>query len=228
MTMTASITNIIGKQKQEYVKEQIATILSLEIAQQHTLSTTDTKAMLATFMNGSTPKIYLDRDDPLQETELNGIVIRNTTETYQDGSQVKKKVNATYEVLIIGGAPATDSEQGDTIARRTVQRVAKIAHKILNSGYYVNLGFAQGYIGWRKVKDLETLVPRIAPDEVTNLVVTKFDVEVYFDDEAITAAPVLLETVVCTIKPDTGAFVVLNGIDDTPPPDPDDEEEPTP
>ncbi len=218
MTMTASITTAIGSQKQEAVKERIALILSLEIAQQHTItSDTATKAMLATFMSGSTPKIYLDRDDPLQEEELNGIVIRNTSERYEDGSNVKKKVNAVYEVLVIGGAPATDSEHGDTIARRTVQRIAKIAHKILNSGYYVRLGFDVDYIGWRKVKDLETFVPKAANDEISNIVVTRFEVEVYFDDAAITAAPVTLETIVCTIEPNTGIYQVLNGVvDDVP------------
>ena len=218
MTILARITEAIGKQQQETIKERIAEIIAIELPAQYALSVDagddETVNILGKFFvdEGETPKVYLDREDDLQSTELNGIIIRNSTEEYQHGSAAKKRVTATYEVAILAAEPATDEADGTVLARRSAQRVAKIVHKILASGYYLTLGFEPGEIGGRFVKSLTTYQPTNQTADIADYIIaTSFEIDVTYDDIAITAQPVQIIGMTTTISPDTGAFVVVNG-----------------
>ncbi len=172
---------VIGNTGLATVRDKLAYIITTELTNQRSLATGTYKTQLDTFWNANNElNIFVDRNIPLDPSELNGIVIAPVKETNDNGSQVRTQVTAEFNIFFPG---ESNEENPDTDINKTLERISGVVKNILNSGVYVTLGFNQGFIASRKVTERSFFIP-ISNDSqslngVTLTVMVEYDEQHY-------------------------------------------------
>lgn len=151
------IETVISNTGLATVRDKLAYIITTELTNQRSLATGTYKEQLDTFWNADNElNIFVDRNIPLDPSELNGIVIVPVRETNENGSQVRTQVTSEFNIFFPG---ESNEENPDTDINKTLERISGVVKNILNSGIYVTLGFNPGFIASRKVTERSFFIP---------------------------------------------------------------------
>lgn len=151
------INEVIANTGLATVRDKLAYIITTELTNQRSLASGDYKTQLDSFWNANDElNIFVDRNIPLDPSELNGIIIVPVRETNDNGSQARTQVTAEFNIFFPG---ESNEENPDTYINKTLERVSGVVKNILNSGVYVTLGFNPGFIASRKVTERSFFIP---------------------------------------------------------------------
>lgn len=192
------IDGVLTKSGAELIKIQIGLILLNEITEQRRLATgsivpetVEYKSFLDTFFDsGNALNLFVDRFNPLDQTEYNGIVLNLTKETIGDYSAKSERCTANYTIDVICASGDSSSVNGDVIATQIAQRISGAIKKIFNHTLYCRLGLTAGIISSKKIEDRNFYIPNT--NDVENITGCSLNLKVEFDEFAISNSVILL------------------------------------
>ena len=144
----ALINTIIEASKIELIKHQIAAILKTELENQKVLQS-DTFPV----------NVFVDRMTPIDKSEILVINVRfeslNPDSINQHGSQE----TGTFTIDTWATAKQTPTKKGDLISTNLRDKITFQIKAILQSTFYVTLGFVPGFIMSSNVQNIEPYEP---------------------------------------------------------------------
>lgn len=182
--MAAKITQIIGAQSYEVIRDQIALILGLELPNQVLLSGDYELEAI----------VYVERNVPPNSSELDGECLVNVLlggGTY--GNQDVSQTNGRYQYFIdvYAAAKSTATVNGDTRAMLITQKLLGKCRAILEAGQYITLGFQPPFVIGRKVTSIQ--IPQPDGAGADNIFRTRLVLEVEVPEFQQAVEPVLID-----------------------------------
>ena len=161
----AKITEIIGTQSFELIRERLGFILADELSNQAAM----------TYNEDLDATVYIERFVAVSHSECPVVNVSLAKGDFDNYTQINHHGSYMFNVDIYTAKPSTTNEDGDylsTIANHKLAGVCKAI--ILNPIYYI-LDFAPGFIEHRSVIDLNIGKPDRTP-ETDSLVMSRFTV----------------------------------------------------
>ena len=214
----AVIDALIDKQDGfEIVRDQIAAILVLEVANQKDLARTagvDPKNWdLQIFLERSNPfeKWLNDRDEP---APIVNVWYDNGNFPEGRGNVVEKQEHvAIYNIdcygLGVSEADGAGHKPGDREAALETQRAVRLVRNILMAAINTYLQL-QGTVGQRWIQSISLFQPQIEGRAVQNVVGSRIALKVRLQELSPQVTPVTLETLAVEVKRTEDGEVVLN------------------
>lgn len=212
--MPAQILELITKQDNfEIIRDQIAAILTVELANQKTLS-------------GGVPQplVFVERSNPwgqfIEAAEVMQPIINVwfDSETFDESSSnvVERQTAAGIfnvdcygaAVSLDDGNPAGGHQPADLAAALEAQRTARLARNILMAGPYTYLGL-RGLVGKRFPQSLSMFQPQIDNRAVQRVVGARLALQVRFNEFSPQYVGVELETLMIDVlRQETGQLLI--------------------
>ena len=209
------IETIIPKTGLETIKLVIADIVTNELTNQRTLAgATITPELPAVpyiadpvyleelesfFASDGSLNLFIDKFNPVDDTEMNCILINPTRDTFENGSEKRMMAVAFYSIEVLAGSEAEDDEEADAKTNRIIQRISGAIKSILQSPLYVRLGLAAGTISHRQVKERAFYTPQTNEAQSYNGALISFEVE--YDENSVNNIPTdLLEKNISSVN----------------------------
>lgn len=132
----SKITQPISSQAFEFIRDRIFEIIVDEFDGQHTLTTDDDLEL----------NVFLERNTPLDKTEISSIVISLATGSF--GNKHQGSVDGTYQFHIdfFTNSKTNSSISGDTKAALKLHKIMGLGRAILEDPIYKTLGFVPPFI----------------------------------------------------------------------------------
>jgi hypothetical protein len=194
--MPAKIDGQIPQQNFELIRDQIASILALELSAQ----------TVATNL-----KTWIERIIPFGLEELPAINIYYQSTPYDNHTPVSRRGINKYIIDIHVNAKHTDADEADKLAAINVQRFAGIVMYILSCGEWYDLGFGPGTIASRWVESCT--IGRVEQKDALHTVVAQIAFNVLSTESVGDLTGLVLSVVSTQVKIDEtekGFLVELN------------------
>lgn len=178
----SKLTTEIGPRAYELIRNRIAEILIDEFDNQ--------------FLFSYDPDIDLDveveRFVPYQISEMNAVNVMLARGDFDNKTAVKSDGNFRFIIDCYANAESTETERGDSLAMFKLQKIMGICQAILESPYYLTLGFARPFIEHTRVELIEISQP-INVQEATSMVAGRITFIVRAAQNADTLVPNLID-----------------------------------
>ncbi len=221
--MAALINTLIDKQdSNEIVRDQIAAILAVEVANQKVLATASGKDPalwdFAIFIERSKPWEIQTETDGNEAGEMPLINVSFDSDTFDNknsNSIERQRTRGIFYVDCYGFKTRTTLKTGDELSSRESDRIAKLVRNILMSAAYTYLNI-RPIISRRYITRREKFAPDIRQEGFENIVATRITIEVEYDENSPQVTPVDLELIYgkCT-RSDSGQIYFEIEIDTT-------------
>lgn len=183
--MTAKITTLIDKQdNNEKIRDQIAAIYAIEIANQIELAEAAEKNP-----DDFSFDVYLERSAPWTVGKLPLVNILFDNDRFDNkGSTVvdKQKVTGTFYIDCYATKDTDDTTSGDEAASKEVDRVARLARNIIMAGEYTYLCMgareSSNIVIKRSVIKREKFQPDIRTESYENIIACRLILEVEYEE----------------------------------------------
>lgn len=146
----SKITQEIPPQGFELIRDKIGEILADEI--------------LAQFVLHSDPernaKVFIERITPIDKTEMPLINVLYSRSGYDNNSAINSDGKNTYNIDVYTGAKTKIAKRGGAESMARLGRILGIIRAILESPFYLTLGFAAPFIMGTEVTGIEIQDPR--------------------------------------------------------------------
>jgi hypothetical protein len=211
--MPALIPELIDKiDNAEIIRDQIAAILTVELANQGVLS------------GGlPQPRVFIERSNPWgQFVEVTSPPAQPVINVWWDSSTFnesesnvveRQKAEAVYHIDCYAAAPSSDVQSGghlpgDEQAAREAQRAVRLVRNILMAGAYTYLGL-RGLV-WKRFPQTITLFqPQIDNRAGLRIVAARLALQVHFNEFSPQVAGVELETLLVEVnRKETGELLL--------------------
>lgn len=212
--MPAQILELIDKQDNvEIIRDQIAAILTVELANQKTLS-------------GGVPQpaVFVERNNPWGQFIDPAAVMPSLINVWFDNSTFdestsnvveRQKCEATFNIDCYGAAasvddgnPAGGHQPADLQAALEAQRAVRLARNIIMAGAYTYLGL-RGLVWKRFPQTISMFQPQIDNRAVQRVVGARLALQVHFNEFSPQYAGVELETLMIEVlRKETGQLLL--------------------
>lgn len=186
----ALINGIIEQQNFELVRDKIGEILKIELQNQFSLNPT---------LKVLDSKVFVERFIKFDKSELPAINVFFNSGNYSNQTALKQDGTYQYNIDMFTSAKSTDLKRGDSLSLVNLQRLAGVVRSILQSSFYIRLGFAAPSISHRSVKSIQISEPQQNMDG-SNMMYGRLILEVIFEETAINFVPINLACNDTTIK----------------------------
>lgn len=186
--MSAKITTLIDKQDtNEMVRDQIAAILAVEIANQRTL------AIVASLdPDDFSFSVYIERSNPWVSGEmpLVNVIFDNDRFDNKNSNQIdRQRAVGTFHIDCYANKNTTDDNSGDELSSKEADHIARLVRNIIMAGEYTYLGLGYRELGTgnnlvtkRYVMRREKFQPDIRNEAYENIIACRITVEVEYDE----------------------------------------------
>lgn len=222
--MAALITTLIDKDDtNQIVRDKIAVILALEIANQRALAVLASKPdpdewFFNVFIERSKPwEIKTDNDGTESgQTPLVNVFYDNDVFDNKNSNVVEKqRTKGTFFVDCYGFKSRTSSDAGDELSSYESERIAKLVRNILMAAVYTYLDL-RTLVTKRYITRREKFQPDIRQDGFENIVGARITIEVEYDETSPQAVADDLEEIFSEVKlSDTGQVLFDQLVDTT-------------
>jgi len=216
--MIAQIKSLIEKQDtNEIIRDQIAAILTIEIANQEYLAKTANKDQ-----SNFSADVYIERsrawqvmtsEDDGEETGdfISGLInvcFDNDVFDNKNSNNIERqRAIGTFFIDCYGHKNKTEDRDGNTIegdelSSKESDRIARLARNIIMSGPYTYLGFVQhgGLVARRYINKREKFLPTIDNKAYENVIGTRLTLQVEYDELSYQATGENLELLINTCE----------------------------
>lgn len=186
--MNALITTLINKQDScEIVRDQIAAIFALEIANQRTL------AIAASLdPDDFSFSVYMERAKSWESGEMPLVNVMMDSDRFdnKNSNQVERqRATGVFILDCYGTKDTTDDNDGDELASKEVDRIARFVRNIIMAGEYTylalggrELGAGNGIVSKRYIMRREKFQPDIRNEAYENVIGCRLTLEVEYDE----------------------------------------------
>ncbi len=215
------IAALIDKQDSfEIVRDQIAAILAIEVANQKALAIADEQDPalwdFLVFKERANPwELYLNPPEDGVEITLPIVNVWYDASTFDKSKSnafERQHSDSTFNIDMYGRGLAQDTDEGhtpgDLDAALAVQRVVKLVRNILMAGEYAYLGL-RGLVGERWPQSVRILQPEIERAVAPQIVGARMVFNVTFNEFSPQVVPETLETLFATVKSKEDGEVVI-------------------
>jgi hypothetical protein len=185
----AVIPHLITAQAFEIVRDRIGAILADELESQVTA-----------YGNyyAEVTDVWVERFIKIDKTEVPCINVTLAQGELNAQSQLQSDGIYTFNVDCYHGSPATDTEDGDTLAMVKLQRLLGICRAILEDSRYKTLGFAAPFVMNRHVSNVGVATP--GKEDADNTVFGRLQVVVRVPENTDALTPALLAAYETQVK----------------------------
>jgi hypothetical protein len=145
----AKINEAIQTQNFELIRDRIAQILTVELANQATLTGN------ALF----NAKVWLERFIAFDKTELPAINVYLNNTSYDNQTAITSKGSNTYYIDVHVSAKHSTTNDGDKTASINLQKLLGVVRYILEHSVYLTLDFSRGFIYHTAVSEIKVGQP---------------------------------------------------------------------
>jgi hypothetical protein len=184
--MPALISELITKvDNAEIIRDQIAAILAVELANQQLLSGGQPQPRV--FIERANPwGQFLDVESPPAAPVINVWWDSSTFEEATSNVVERQKAEAVYNIDCYAGAPSSDVQAGghipaDEQAARETQRTVRLARNILMAGHYTYLGL-RGLVWKRFPQTISMFQPQIDNRGAVRVMAARLALQVHFSE----------------------------------------------
>ncbi len=154
--MSAKITEIIGPQGYEVIRDQIGIVLTEELAHQQAM----------TYDEDLNAKIFVERFIPVSHEECPVINISLSSGEFDGYTQVNHHATYVFDIDVYTSRATSIDGRGDVLSVKESHRLIGICKAILLNPIYYMLGFEPGFIENKPFfSDLKIGVPNLAESE---------------------------------------------------------------
>lgn len=210
--MPALITELIDKiDNAEIVRDQIAAILTVELANQGVLASLPQPAVFIERVNPWGQ--FLTPEQPPVEPVINVWWDSSTFNESQSNVIERQKAEAVYNIDCYAAAPSTDVTAGghlpgDEQAAREAQRAVRLVRNILMAGAYTYLGL-RGVVWKRFVQTISMFQPQLDNRAAHRVVGARLALMVHFNEFSPQVAGEPLETLLLEVfRAETGQLLL--------------------
>lgn len=201
--MPALITEIIDDpDNAEIIRDQIAAILTVELANQALLSGLP---MPRVFTERSNPwGVFLVTESPPAQPVINVWWDSSTFDEATSNVVERQKAEGVFNIDCYGAAPSSDVEAGghlpaDEQAAREAQRTVRLARNILMAGAYTYLGL-RGLVWKRFPQTISLFQPQIDNRAAQRVVAARLALQVHFNEFSPQIVGEVLETLMIEVN----------------------------
>lgn len=186
--MSALITTLIEKQDtNEIIRDQLAAILAIEVANQRTLAIADSQDP-----DNYSFSIHIERSKPWESEEmpLVNVLFDNDRFDNKNSNVVERqRATGTFYIDCYAKKDTTDDSSGDELSSREADRIARLARNIIMAGPYtylafgiLELGAGNNIVTSRRVMRREKFQPDIRIEGYENIIACRLTIEVEYDE----------------------------------------------
>lgn len=146
----AKINTIITNGNFELIRDRIAQILVVELANQKLLTTN-------TLFDAT---VWSERFIPFDKTDLPAINVYYVNSNYDNKTPISRRGQNTYNIDVHIGSKHTSGIDGDKNSLLNVQKLCHVIAEILSNPVYNNLDFTPGIIRHTEVTDIQISQPK--------------------------------------------------------------------
>lgn len=210
--MPAQIHELITKvDNAEIIRDQIAAILAVELANQGALSGLPQPRV---FIERSNPwGQFLVPEQPPAQPLINVWWDSSTFEPSTSNVVERQKAEAVYHIDCYGSSPSSDVQAGghlpgDEQAAREAQRTVRLARNILMAGAYTYLGL-RGVVWKRFPQTISMFQPQLDTRAALRVVGARLALQVHFNEFSPQIAAETLETLMIDVlRKETGELLL--------------------
>jgi hypothetical protein len=195
----------------EIIRDQIAAILTVELANQAVLSG---QPQPRVFIERSNPwGQFLEPEQPPAQPLINVWWDSSVFNESQSNVVERQKAEAVYHIDCYGAAPSSDVQggghlPGDEQAAREAQRTVRLARNILMAGAYTYLGL-RGLVWKRFPQTISMFQPQIDNRAAMRVVAARLALQVHFNEFSPQIVGEELETLMIEIlRKETGELLL--------------------
>jgi len=186
--MSALITTLIDKQdSNELVRDQIAAILAVEVANQRTLAIADGKDP-----DDYSFSVYIERSKPWESGEMplvNVLFDNDRFDNRNSNMLDRQRAIGTFYIDCYAKKNTTDDNEGDELSSKEADRIAMLVRNIIMSNEYFQLalgyrelGVGNNIVSRRYIMRREKFQPDIRNEAYENIIACRVMVEVEYDE----------------------------------------------
>lgn len=146
----SKITLEIPPQGFELIRDRIGEILADEIAAQFAIHNDPER----------NPKVFIERITPIDKTELPLVNVLYSRSGFSNNSAINSDGKNTYNIDVYTSAKTKIAKKGGAESMARLGRILGIVRAILESPFYLTLGFAPPFIMSTEVTTIEIQDPR--------------------------------------------------------------------
>lgn len=208
--MIPKITTLIEKQDtNEIIRDQIAAILAIEVENQRQLAISQLKNP-----DDFSFSVFIERSRPWESREMPLVNVLFDNDRFDNkGSDIIKEQKAvgTFYIDCYGKKAADETNTGDELASKEVDRIARLVRNIIMAGEYTYLGLGYRELGTgnnlvfkRYIMRREKFMPNINQDGYENIIACRLILEVEYKELSPQAIPVDFELMILQCKKEDG------------------------
>ena len=187
--MSAKITTLIDKQdSNEIIRDQIAAILAVEIANQKALAIIAGKDNPDDYFFS----VYIERSKPWESGNmpLVNVLFDNDRFDNKNSNRVDRQRSVgTFYIDCYATKETTDDNAGDELSSKEADRIARLARNIIMAGEYTylalgydELGVGNNLVTSRYVIRREKFQPDIRNEAYENIIACRLTIEIEYDE----------------------------------------------
>ena len=200
--MSALIATLINKQdSNEIIRDQIAAILAVEVANQRTL------AEVANLdPDDFSFSVYIERSIPWESSEMplvNVIFDNDRFDNKNCNHTDRQRAVGTFHIDCYAVKNTTDDSSGDELSSKEADRIARFVRNIIMAGEYTylalgarELGNGNNIVTKRYIMRREKFQPDIRSESYENIIGCRLTLEVEYDEFSPQAVPVDFELLI--------------------------------
>jgi hypothetical protein len=185
--VSAKITTLINKQdSNEIVRDQIAAILAIEVANQRALA-------IAASLNPDdfSFSVYIEQSKPWESSEMplvNVIFDNDRFDNKNSNTIDRQRATGTFIIDCYAHKITNDDSSGDELSSREADRIARLVRNIIMAGEYTYLCLGTreypsgGIVSRRYIPRREKFQPDMRSEAYENIVACRLTVEVDYDE----------------------------------------------
>jgi len=200
--LSALIATLINKQdSNEIIRDQIAAILAVEVANQRTLAEA---ANLDP--DDFSFSVYIERSIPWESSEmpLVNVIFDNDRFDNKNCNHIdRQRAVGTFHIDCYAVKNTTDDSSGDELSSKEADRIARFVRNIIMAGEYTylalgarELGNGNNIVTKRYIMRREKFQPDIRSESYENIIGCRLTLEVEYDEFSPQAVPVDFELLI--------------------------------
>lgn len=209
--MTAKLTElIVGRDASEVVRDEIAAILAVELAEQQTLAIAEAEDPddynLRVFLERAHPwHEFQDAPDPAQAFPIVNVALESVSYDESGSNTVEsQKAQGLYYIDCYGYGVSEDDggtghTPGDEMAALEAQRALRLVRRVLMAGPYTYLGL-RPMVTKRWPQSVQAFQPQLGTTTVQNVVAVRLALAVTFYEHSPQYVAETLELVSTEVK----------------------------
>ncbi len=153
----AKLTQIIGGQSYELIRDRIGEILADELSNQFTLSNNPEMDV----------NVFVERSSPFDKSEFPAVNIFFSGGDFSLSTPNHDDAEYEYYIDVYTSGKNTNTDRGDKLSSQKLHKLIGVCRSILRTPYYLTLGFTIPSVGHSSISSIQIMEPKNNQDAIS-------------------------------------------------------------